>query len=132
MEDFTNMLTAGYTWGQVLGYYFFMFLGIALYGLLEIKNRDVNSPSTPRKFNLKFWYRDNVKRYIATLMLLYIQFRFFEQITGNELGEYTSFLLGFSSDGIIGMQKKANNILNSDREKLLSTYNTQHDEKSRD
>ena len=119
MGELFEMLLGGYTIWQTIGFYFFMFLGITTYSLLEVQNRDIDSKNTPRYFSWKFWYKDNIKRYIATILFLYIQFRFFKELTGNDLSEYTSFLLGFSSDGLVGMKKKSTKFLHSNREKII-------------
>jgi len=119
MEELYKMIFGEYTIWQTLGFYFFMLVGVGAYGVMEVQNRDLDSLKTPKKFSWKFWYKDNLKRYAATIIFLYVQFRFFKELTGTELSEYASFLLGFSSDGIVGMQKKTTKFLSSDREKII-------------
>jgi len=118
MEELKQMLLADYSIAQFLGYLFFMLLGVAYYSFLEIRNRNVDSKETPQKFSWKFWYRDNLKRYIGTLITIYVLFRFFPELTGNSLDEFTAFLLGFSGDGVVGLNKKSTKLLKQKRTKI--------------
>lgn len=119
MEDFIHSLIGDYSFGLWMAYFFFSVLGVMAFSWMEVKDRDKASVKTPVKFRLNFFVLDNIKRYIAVAILIYIQFRFFKELSGNPLNEYTAFLIGFGSDGIIGFSKKRTKLLQADREKLL-------------
>ena len=119
MEDFINSVLGGYSLGMWLAYFFFAMLGAAAFSWMEVTNRDRNSVKTPIKFRWKFFCLDNIKRYIATGILIYLQFRFFKELTGTGLSEYVAVLIGFGGDGIAGFSKKRAKILQADREKLF-------------
>lgn len=120
MDDFLMSIFGTYTAGQWIAYMYFALMGALIYSWREVKDRDVQGTKTPVKFSFRFLIRDNIKRYILTLLLIYIQFRFFKEMTGYELTEYTALLIGFSSDGLSGISKNTTKYLQADREKLMT------------
>ena len=119
MEEFLKSILGDYSAGLWFAYFFFALLGAAAFSWIEVSNRDKNSVKTPFKFRWNFFVSDNLKRYIATGILIYIQFRFFKDLSGSALSEYVAFLIGFGSDGLAGFSKRSSKILQADREKLL-------------
>ena len=119
MEDFINSILGGYSVGMWFAYLFFALLGVIAFSWIEVKDRDKNSRKTPVAFNWKFFIFDNYKRYIATAILIYVQFRFFKALSGYDISEYMAFLIGFGGDAIAGVSKRTTKILQSDREKYL-------------
>lgn len=119
MEDFIRSVLGGYSAGMWMAYLFFALLGVIAYSWMEVRGRNRNSSATPKYFSWRFFAFDNLKRYIAVIILIYVQFRFFANITGTELSEYVAFLVGFGSDGIAGFSKRGTKLLRADREKLL-------------
>ena len=120
MNELYEILFLSYSIPQMIGYSIFFIFGIFMYSYLEVDNRDKSSKNTPTKFNWKFFYKDNLKRYLATILVVYISFRFFVEITGNPLDEFTAFLLGFTGDGIVGMNKKKLKQLQYKREEFIN------------
>jgi len=114
-----DMLTGGYTKWEMIGYAIFILMGMFLFSYLEVENRDRESKNTPKKFSWKFWIYDNIRRYIASILLVYILFRFSHEMMGRELDEFTALMMGFTADGIVGMKKKSINALKQNREKYM-------------
>jgi hypothetical protein len=120
MNDFWISVFGEYTLGQTLSMFFFFIIGLTLYQLQEVKQRNVESKRTPKKFNLWFLLKDNVKRFFLAILLIYIQFRFFKELTGQELTEFTALLVGYMGNGIAdfskrnvkGLQGKRNGLIN--------------------
>ncbi|MFA6573719.1 MAG: hypothetical protein WCT13_06180 [Patescibacteria group bacterium] len=119
MEEFLKSILGDYSVPMWFAYSFFALLGTAAFSWIEVKNRDKASVKTPVKFRWKFFVFDNLRRYIATGILIYIQFRFFKELSGSNLSEYVAFLIGFGSDGIAGTSKRTSKLLQADRDRLL-------------
>ena len=119
MEDFINSVLGGYSVGMWFAYLFFAVIGAAAFSWMEVSSRNKNSVKTPVRFHWKFFIFDNIRRYIATVILIYVQFRFFKELTGSELSEYVAFLIGFGGDAIAGLSKRTTKILQADRQKYL-------------
>lgn len=117
-----EMIIGGYTLGEMIGLMFFMILGFIMFTILDVENRDVSSKKTPSKFSWKFFALDNIRRYIGSLLLTYVFFRFYDDLTGQMLTPFNALMMGFMGDGIVGMQKKKMKILKSNREKVMKKY----------
>lgn len=107
------------TFGSWCAYIVLAILGTILFTGMEVGLRDETSPKTPKKFSWGFLAKDNVKRYLFTLLLIFIQLRFFKELNGVDLTPYTAILIGFGADGIAGFSKKKFTVLQADRDKLL-------------
>jgi len=121
-SEVIEMLIGGYTLGEMIGLFIFMILGFILFTLLEVENRDKESNKTPKKFSWRFFALDNIKRYVASLLLTYVFFRFYDDLTGQALTPFNALMLGFMGDGIVGMQKKKFQILKANREEVMKKY----------
>lgn len=117
----------GLTIYQLLGYFWFFAIGYVLYGLNETTSRDVKSTKTPRKWNWKFWFYDNWRRYLVTIITTYVFFRFYEEVSGHSLGYFDAVTMGLIGDGIGAMFKKKVNVLGINREKLMSGINEEEE-----
>jgi len=118
MEEFLNSLFGTYSTGMWFAYFFFAIIGTIAFSWIEVKNRDKNSIKTPFRFKWRFFIFDNIKRYVATAIIIYIQFRFYKEISHSDMSEYAAVLIGFNSDGIAGVVKRVTKILQIDRAKL--------------
>ena len=111
MEDFLNIILVGLTLGAFLGYLFFAFIGAALQLTNEVRNRSKESKRTPVEFSWKFFRVDNVKRFVGTIILIYVSIVFYEKLTGTELSAWSAFLTGYGMDGASGFLKKNGNTI---------------------
>ncbi len=126
MKELFNIIFGDYTWIQVFGFIWFFVIGYIIYGLTETSGRDVNSPKTPVKWSWKFWFLDNWKRYLTTILCTYILFIFYTEISGHPFGNFDAVSLGLIGDGIAATMKKRIKAIGADREKLMSGINDEN------
>ena len=123
MDELFKIIFGEFTWIELFGYVWFFIIGYIVYGLVETTGRDVLSKNTPKKWNWKFWFHDNWRRYLTTLLCTYILFRFYNEISGHKFGYADSITLGLLGDGIAATLKKKINIIGVNREKLIAKMN---------
>ena len=120
MGEFFKIIFGDYAGVQLLGYLFFFIVGYLIYGLTEVTGRDVQSAATPKKWNWKFWFFDNWRRYLTTILCTFILFRFYSELSGHPFGNFDAVSLGLIGDGIAATVKKRVKSIGADREKLLA------------
>jgi hypothetical protein len=118
MDEFFKIIFGDFTVVQLLGYLWFFLIGYFIYGLTEISGRDVQSPATPKKWSWKFWFYDNWRRYLTTLLCTYVLFRFYTEISGHPFGNIDAVTLGMIGDGVAATIKERVKAFGADREKL--------------
>lgn len=121
MKEFLTIIFGSMSFACWVAYLLFSLLGSFVFTATEVNERDALSNCTPFHFSLKFLALDNLKRYMLTVILIFIQMRFWKDLSGSELTPYTSLLMGFSMDGIAGFSKRIIPQLQADREKILKT-----------
>jgi len=119
MNEFIKVIFGDFTSIQLLGYLWFFIVGYIIYGLTEASSRDVNSTNTPVKWSWGFWFRDNWRRYLTTLLSTYILFRFYTEVSGHPFGYFDAVALGLIGDGIAATLKKKIPAIGGDREQLM-------------
>jgi hypothetical protein len=120
MGDLFNIVFGEVTLVQLIGYVWFFIVGYIIYGLTETSGRDASSKSTPVKWSWKFWFKDNWKRYLTTIMCTYVLFVFYDKVSGHPFENFDAIQLGLVGDGIAATIKKRTKIIGGDREKLMS------------
>ena len=123
MNELFKTIFGEYTTVQLLGYLWFFFIGYVIYFLSEASGRDVHSIHTPKKWNWKFWFFDNWRRYITTILCTYILFRFYIEICGHPFGNFDAVSLGLIGDGIAATVKRRVKAVGGDRDNLMNDYN---------
>lgn len=113
-----NQFFGPYQPSEFLAYYLFAMLGAVLMLLFSTIKRDPNATSTPVHFSLSFLLSDNVKRIVATLLLIYIAIRFAEQFLGMRMEDWKAIGLGFGSDRLSQLFKDKLGVLKVDRNKI--------------
>lgn len=126
MGEFFTIIFGDYTWIQLLGFLWFFIIGYIAYGLIETSGRDVNGSNTPKKWSWKFWLKDNLKRYLTTLLVSYIFFRFSDKLSGHPFEYFDAVTLGLLGDGAAAILKKRIKWYITDREKLMLKYNKEN------
>lgn len=117
-EELLKIIVGGsYTEVELLGFIWFFIVGYIIYGLTEASGRDVNSRNTPKKWNWKFWFYDNWRRYITTILCTYVLFRFYTEISGHPFGYFDAVSLGLIGDGISATIKKRVRVMNPHRDR---------------
>ena len=88
----------------------FAIIGVVLSLLMHSSERNPDNPNNPAKFNIWFLIRDNIKRIIFGILIIFISMRFSDELFGMKLSELTALLIGFSYDKI-GQFLQGKNIL---------------------
>jgi len=120
MGEFFTILFGDYSIAQLMAFVVFFVLGYVVYGLIETSGRDKLSVNTPKKWNWKFWFNDNWRRYLTTILCSFILFRFYSEVSGHDFGNFDAVTFGLLGDGIAATVKKRIKGLAADREKLLA------------
>lgn len=119
MNEFLRIIFGDNTIIQLLGYLWFFIIGYFIYFLTEVSGRDKESKSTPVKWSWKFWFLDNWRRYITTLLCTYILFRFYIDICGHPFGNFDALTLGLLGDGLGAMMKNRIDAIGFNRENYI-------------
>ncbi len=122
MNEFLKHIFGDYTFVQLLSFGWFFFMGYLIYGLTETSGRDVQSKNTPVKWHWKFWFQDNWRRYITTILCTYVLFRFSIEFNGQPFRDFDALTLGLIGDGIAATLKNRVSALAGNREKLMENY----------
>ena len=120
MGEFFTILFGDYSIAQLMAFVVFFVLGYVVYGLIETSGRDKLSVNTPKKWNWRFWFNDNWRRYLTTILCSFILFRFYSEVSGHDFGNFDAVTFGLLGDGIAATVKKRIKGLAADREKLLA------------
>jgi hypothetical protein len=120
MTEFFTLIFGDYSIAQLMAFTIFFIIGYVIYGLTETSGRDKLSPNTPKKWNWKFWFWDNWKRYLTTILCTFVLFRFYDNISGHIFGCFDAVSLGLIGDGIAATVKKRIKGISADREKLMA------------
>lgn len=99
MDTILKVLTAGYTGGELLVFFIFFLLGAAISALTDGLARSQSSDRTPEGWSWRFWLKDNWKRILRTLLIVYAEFILYTEITGNPLTIVTCITFGMIGDG---------------------------------
>lgn len=119
MDEFLKIIFGDFTLVQLLGYTWFFIIGYFIYGLTEVTGRNTASPNTPKEWSWKFWFLDNWKRYLTTILCSYVFFRFYNEISGHPFGNIDAVTLGMIGDGLSVTIKGRVKSFAADREKLM-------------
>jgi len=118
MNEFFKIIFGDFTLIQLFAYVWFFIIGYLIYGLTETTGRDVNSPNTPIKWSWKFWFLDNWRRYLTTLLCSYVLFRFYNELSGHPFGYIDAVTLGLIGDGIAAMLKERVKAIGGNQQEL--------------
>lgn len=126
MGEIFKIVFGEFTLIQMFGYIWFFIVGYIIYGLTETSGRDINSTSTPINWSWKFWFHDNWRRYLTTILCTYILFRFYTEISGHEFGYFDAVSLGLIGDGVAATIKNRVKSIGGDRKKLMENIDEQN------
>ncbi len=119
MNEIKDIILGANSMSYYIGYAIWSLVGAFLYHtFLDVKGRNVNSSATPIKFNFLFLLKDNWKRYLTTILIIFVQIKFYKELNGVDLTAYTALLLGFTSDGISDFAKRSIPALQTARDKV--------------
>lgn len=123
MEDFYSIVFGTMSFWTILGYIALMLAGAGVSTFLEVKNRDVTSLVTPKAFSLKFFFLDNVKRFIGVILAIFLVVRFSDMLFPGEPIDWVMVSIGYNIDSIIAANKKGNSFLEMKRGMILKKGN---------
>lgn len=119
MNEFLKIVFGDFpSWATLFGYAWFFVIAYIVYALSETSYRDVNSSNTPKKWSWKFWYFDNWRRYLVTILSSYLFFRFYTDISGHPFSNFDAVSLGLIGDGIGATLKERVRMIGGNREEL--------------
>jgi len=115
--DFWAAFLNGMPLGVLYAGFVFALLGVLLNALLGTRKRDPNSPRTPFKFSLSFFFSDNTFRLfnngLTTLIVIFLSMRFVNELTGVAVASMGyAFFVGFGIDEAVQRLKKYRDKLN--------------------
>lgn len=119
MEDFMQVILGGMSWGTVGGYVMLVVVGAVLSLMNDVRQRDVESQSTPNKFSWWFLIKDNFKRGVWVLALAYVVVRFSGMLFPGEPIAWVMVSLGYNIDNILSSYKKNSRLVGMDRIKFM-------------
>jgi len=118
MSEFFTILFGDHSIAQLMAFVVFFIIGYIIYGLIETTGRDKLSRNTPKKWSWEFWFKDNWRRYLLTILCSYIFFRFYTELSGHPFGNFDAVTLGLLGDGLGATIKKRIKAIHGDREEL--------------
>lgn len=125
MDELIKIIFGDYTTVELIGFLWFFVIGYLAYGLFEATGRDVNGKKTPKKWKWGFWLKDNIRRYITTIICTYLLFRFYVEFVGHEFTYFEAVMLGLLGDGAAAAIKKRVKGVGANRQKLMAKYNNE-------
>jgi hypothetical protein len=111
MRQFITALLGSIPLPVFVGLLFFALFGAVLSLLLQTTSRDVKSEASPVHFSWSFFFLDNWKRIVTTLMLIYVALRFAPDLMGIEISNFWALIIGFGNDKIAQFLKDKTNLL---------------------
>lgn len=101
MENFLNKLLAGMLLSDFFAYYLIALVAAIFMLLVRAENKRKTSPDTPVKFNLGFFFQDNILKFVINLLAIGFAIIFSNNIVGSEITGWASFLIGIGINGIV-------------------------------
>lgn len=98
MKEFLQILLGNATGAQFAAAMFFALLTSSGMALSRVKKRDVSSDRTPEHFSWQFFWSDNFRQIIGTLILVFLTIRISQYWVKPEWAIYGSVIIGLISD----------------------------------
>ncbi len=98
--------------------FFFALIGVAISLLVHTTQRDVRSNNTPFAFSWSFLLKDNMRRIIAGLLVIYVAIRFHPDLFGEPITDWKSLGVGLVVDKLAELIKNHTPLLSVNRDKI--------------
>lgn len=118
--DVQSFLLGSLSIGAYFGALLMAGVGALLHLWLDVQDRDKESTHTPFVWSWRFFAFDNIKRGIATILLILVVPLIFEHLFNIPLTASSALLWGFSLDRVAVFGKKHYAILQANRDKLFA------------
>ncbi len=106
MQEYTNYILGTLTIAYILAFYTFAIIGLLFTLTVDYTQKKVRHKKRLR-FKLIYWIRDNYKRIVANIIVVFVVLRFYEQIKpGSELNMWVGFITGATIDSVIIIIRK--------------------------
>lgn len=119
LGDAGQLIIGPMSTGAFLGYFILGVMGAIVHIWLDVADRDKSSDRTPYVWSWRFFTLDNIKRWVATILLIFICLRFFEEMFGVPLSPFMAILWGFSIDRVSSFGKNHTKLISSKRDEIL-------------
>ena len=119
MEEFKQIVLGSLTMGYLLGYCFWIVIGLFVSSYIQTTGRNKLSDRTPFMFSWRFWFADNWRKLLVSAAVIFIMIRLYDSFYTGGLNEFAALMLGFTGDGITGFLKSNSSVLNANRQKFV-------------
>ena len=100
MKSFVEYLIGDVTLPHFAAGMLFVGIGLLVTLLLDVSQRDVESKRTPRQWSWRFFWSDNMLRFILNLLVAISFIRFWPDIDGEEISMFYCFCIGLCFDSL--------------------------------
>jgi len=114
-NTFSQLFLGRYDLTTFFGFLFFALVGVLISLLVQSNKRDQNTTDSPVKFKWWFLFKDNWKRIISSILLIYVTIRFFKELTNLDLNMFLSLCIGLGWDKLSEFIKSKTDILKVER-----------------
>lgn len=108
LKEYLTLLFGGASPAYIAAAWTFALIGIILSLRLQIIKRDVASARSPIRWSWSFFFLDNAKRMVTTVLLTFVALRFCQELLGIRLTMWFSLLIGLGLDKIAQFLKDQN------------------------
>lgn len=112
MKEFKQILLGSMNGAEFAASLFFALATAFAIVLVRVKKRDPLSERTPYQFSWSFYWRDNIKQNVGTLLLIFLTIRISQKWVKHEWLVYGAIIIGLIADKlamlILKLQEKVN------------------------
>lgn len=119
MKEFNQMILGNSTPAAFAAAMFFAILTAVAMWSFRVKKRDPLSLRTPYKFSLGFFFADNIRRIVGTLIFIFLCVRVSQFWIGPEYVVYFSVGIGLVSDKLALLALKISDVIQQYIDKKL-------------
>lgn len=106
MKDFLITFLGGMTTTLFFAYWLWAFIGMVFHLFIDILRRKKTSPYSPHEWDWGYWWADNRRKIIVSLVALPFAVLFGKSISGAEMNIYLAFCAGYLIDNFLDVLKQ--------------------------
>lgn len=122
MKEFNQILLGTANAAQFFAWMFFAVITALALILFRVRKRDPASPRTPENFSWKFYWEDNIKQNIGTIILIFLSIRMAQYKIAVQWMVPLSVVIGLISDQLamlaLKLKDKATQLLSKKIDKV--------------
>lgn len=104
-ESIMDIILGGMEFNYFMAMLLFALVGTVVNVVLDVQKRDKPSKYSPEKFSISYWFKDNWRRLVATIILIPVVMLASVEFMGVELTKGVAFGIGFGADKLIEIAK---------------------------